>query len=94
MNNFFDNQRILTLIWNRKFHFVVIGIIAVALSALFSGSTFIKPKFKSTARIYPVNTSVLSDESETEQMLEIVNSNDIRFRMFDAFQLYEVYNIN
>lgn len=93
MNNFFDNQRILSLIWKRKFHFVAVGIIAIVLSAIFSSSTFIKPKFKSTARIYPVNTSVLSEESETEQMLEIVNSNDIRLKMFDAFQLNKVYNI-
>lgn len=94
MNNFFDNQRILKLIWERKFHFVLVGIIAIALSAIFSGSAFIQPKFKSTARLYPVNTSVLSDESETEQMLEIINSNDIKLKMFDVFDLYKVYGIN
>jgi len=94
MNNFFDNQRILDLIWKRKFHFVLIGVIAIVLSAIFSGPKFITPKFKSTARIYPVNTSVLSDESETEQMLEVVNSTDIKIRMFDAFDLHNVYNIN
>lgn len=94
MNNFFDNQRILDLIWKRKFHFVIVGFIAVFLAAAFSGPRFIKPKYKSTARIYPVNTSVLSDESETEQMLEIVNSNDIRMRMFVAFDLNTVYNID
>ncbi|MEN8117563.1 MAG: hypothetical protein ABFS16_11330 [Bacteroidota bacterium] len=94
MNNFFDNQRILNLIWNRKFHFIVIGIIAIILSAIFSGPAFIMPKFKSTARIYPTNIWVLSEESETEQMLEIVNSNDIKFKMFDAFNLDEVYKIS
>lgn len=94
MNNFFDNQRILNLIWKRKFHFVLVGIIAIVLSAIFSSSYFIKPKFKSTARIYPVNIWVLSNESETEQMLEIVNSNDIRLKMFEAFQLNKVYNIS
>lgn len=93
MNNFFDNQRILDLIWKRRFHFVLVGIIAVLLSVIFSGPNFIKPKFKSTARIYPVNTDVLSNESETEQMLEIVNSNDIRLEMFDAFDLNKVYRI-
>ncbi len=93
MNNFFDNQRILDIIWKRKFHFILVGIIAVALSALFSSSTFITPKFKSTARIYPTNIWTLSDESETEQMLEVINSNDIKFKMFDAFRLYDVYNI-
>ncbi len=94
MNNFFDNQRILNLIWKRKFHFILIGIVAIVLSAVFSGPAFIQPKFKSTARIYPTNIWALSDESETEQMLEIVNSNDVKFKMFDAFLLDQVYEIS
>ena len=93
MNNFFDNQRILNLIWKRKFHFILVGIIAIVLSAVFSSSMFIKPKFKSTARVYPTNLWVLSEESETEQMLEILNSRDIKFKMFDAFDLDEVYAV-
>jgi capsular polysaccharide biosynthesis protein len=94
MNDFFDNQRILSLIWKRKFHFVLVGLIAIALSAVFSGPKFIKPKFKSTARIYPTNIWVLSNESETEQMLEVVNSRDIKLKMFDVFQLDKVYKIS
>lgn len=94
MNNFFDNQRILQVIWKRRIHFMIVGGIAVLLSAIFSSSFFITPKFKSTARIYPTNLWPLSNESETEQMLEIVNSQDIKLRMFDAFNLAEVYNIN
>ncbi|WP_340114977.1 Wzz/FepE/Etk N-terminal domain-containing protein [Maribellus mangrovi] len=95
MENFFDNKRILDLIWKRKFHFVVIGIIAIILSAIFSGPAFITPKYKSTARIYPTsNIAVFSEESRTEQLLEIVNSRDIKFRMFDAFELDKVYNID
>ncbi|MBN1986510.1 MAG: hypothetical protein JW761_09415 [Prolixibacteraceae bacterium] len=94
MNDFFDNQRILSLIWKRKFHFVLVGLIAIALSAVFSGPKFIKPKFKSTARIYPTNIWVLSNESETEQMLEVVNSRDIKLKMFDVFQLDKVYKVN
>jgi capsular polysaccharide biosynthesis protein len=94
MNDFFNNQRILDLIWKRKFHFIVIGIIAIVLSAIFSGPSFITPKYKSTARIYPVNISVLSDESETEQMLEVINSSDIKLKMFDAFDLDKVYKVD
>lgn len=93
MDNFFDNQRLLLIVWNRKFHFVIIGIIAVLISAIFSGPTFITPKFKSTARVYPSNINVISEESETEQMLEVMNSSDIALRMFDAFHLDEVYKI-
>ncbi len=94
MNNFFDNQRILSLIWKRKFHFIIIGFVAMVLGAVFSGPTFIKPKFKSTARLYPSNISELSEESRTEQMLEIINSNDVKKRMFKAFKLDEDYKIS
>ena len=94
MNNFFDNQRILDIIWKRKLHFIIVGVIAVILSGIFSGPTFITPRFKSTARVYPTNIWVLSDESETEQMLEILNSNDLKMKMFETFELDKVYEIN
>jgi capsular polysaccharide biosynthesis protein len=93
MNNFFDNQRILTLIWKRKFHFIIVGVIAIFLAAIFSGPTFIKPKYRSTARVYPSNIGVMSEESKTEQMLEILNSNDVKMKMFKSFNLDETYNI-
>ncbi len=94
MNNYFDNQSIFQLIWRRSIHFVVIGLAAILLSALFSGPAFIKPKFRSVAKIYPTNLEVFSEESETEQMLEILSSKDIKLTMFDTFQLDEVYKID
>ena len=94
MNNFFDNQRIFTLIWKRKFHFVIVGVIAVVLSAIFSGPTFIRPMYKSTARVYPSNIGEMSEESKTEQMLEIINSNDVKLKMMESFPLHEDYKIN
>jgi capsular polysaccharide biosynthesis protein len=94
MNNFFDNQRILSLILNRKIHFIVVGIIAIFLGAIFSGPTFIKPKYKSTARIYPSNLGEMSEESKTEQMLEIITSNAVKFKMFDAFESMDIFNID
>ncbi|MCE4564817.1 hypothetical protein INQ51_10890 [Maribellus sp. CM-23] len=94
MDNFFDNRRILEIIWKRKMHFVIIGIVAILLSAVFSSPTFIRPKFKSVARVYPTNIWTLSNESETEQMIEVLNSNDIKFKMFEAFNLADVYEIN
>jgi capsular polysaccharide biosynthesis protein len=93
MNNFFDNQRIVNLIWKRRFHFVIVGVVAVVLAAIFSGSAFIRPMYKSTARIYPSNIGEMSEESKTEQMLEIINSNDVKLQMFDAFPLNEDYKV-
>lgn len=94
MDNFFDNQRILSLIWKRKIHFIVVGVIAIFFGAIFSGPTFIKPKFKSTARIYPTNLGEMSEESKTEQMLEIINSNIVKFKMFNAFESKDIFKIS
>jgi len=95
MTNFFDNQNLLEIIWKWKKHLIVVGILAIVFSAIFSSSVFIKPKFKSTARIYPsFNIYTFSDESESEQLLEFANSQDIKFKVIDAFNLSEVYKIS
>ncbi len=95
MINFFDNQNLLEILTKWWKHLIVVGIVAVGFSVLFSSSTFIKPKYKSTARIYPSNNIyTFSDESESEQLLEIIGSQDIKFRVIDAFNLSDVYKIS
>ena len=95
MTNFFDNQNLLEIIWKWKKHLIVVGILAIVFAVIFSSPMFIQPKFKSTARIYPsYNIYTFSDESESEQMLEFINSQDIKFRVIDAFNLSEVYKIS
>jgi capsular polysaccharide biosynthesis protein len=95
MTNFFDNQNLLEIIWKWKKHLIVVCTLAIVFSAIFSSSVFIKPKFRSTARIYPsFNIYTFSDESESEQLLEFINSQDIKFRVIDAFNLSEAYKIN
>jgi capsular polysaccharide biosynthesis protein len=95
MTNYFDNQNILDIIWKWRKHLIVVAILAVVISAVFSSSAFIKPKYKSTARIYPSNNIyVFSEESESEQLLEFINSIDIKLQTIEAFHLDEVYNIS
>lgn len=95
MSNYFDNQHLLRIIWKWKKHLIAVGTIAVVLSAVFSSSTFIKPKYKSTARIYPsINIYTFSDESQSEQLLEIINSRDLKLQVIDMFNLSEVYKIS
>lgn len=95
MINFFDNQNLLDIVLKWKKHILIVGVLAVLFSSIFSSSVFIKPKFKSTARIYPsFNIYTFSDESESEQLLEFINSQDIKFKVIDAFNLSEVYHIS
>ncbi len=77
-----------------KWHLLVLAVVAGGLGALFSSSWFIKPKFKSTAVVYPANIAPLSEESESEQMLELLQSDDIKFEVIDAFDLYEHYGVD
>jgi capsular polysaccharide biosynthesis protein len=95
MTNFFDNQNLLEIIWKWKKHLIVVAILAIVVSAIFSSSTFIKPKYKSTARIYPSkNIYIYSEESESEQLLEIISALDIKLRVIDAFNLSDAYKIS
>lgn len=95
MTNFFDNQNLLETILKWKKHLIFVGILAAILSYIFSSSIFITPKYKSTARIYPSkNIYVFSDESQSEQLLEIISALDIKLRVIDAFNLSQVYKIS
>ncbi|MFC2117863.1 hypothetical protein ACFLSY_04395 [Bacteroidota bacterium] len=93
MENFFNNRNLLGIVLKWKYHLIVIAFVAAALSAVFSSSKFIDPMFKSTAVAYPVNLGEMSDETDTEQMLEILQSNYIRERIYDAFELDKHYEI-
>ncbi|MEA1874183.1 MAG: hypothetical protein U9N51_07125 [Bacteroidota bacterium] len=94
MENYFKNSSIFELISRWKIHLLIIVIVAGGLGILFSSSIFITPKYSSYAVLYPANISPMSEESETEQMLELIQSQDIRFRVFDAFDLGSHYSIS
>lgn len=94
MENFFDISKIFKMLWKWKIGLTVVVIVALAASVLISSPLFIKPKYKSTARLYPVNIAEYSEESESEQLLEFLNSTDIKFKLIEEMKLDEVYRIN
>lgn len=94
MENYFKTKSIFVLIMKWKWHLLVLAVVAGGLGVLFSSSWFIKPKFKSTAVVYPANISPVSEESETEQMFELLQSEDIKFKIINAFDLYEHYGVD
>ncbi len=94
MQSQFYQINILKFLNKWKIHLGVIVLIAVVLSAIFSSSMFITPKFKSFAIVYPSNISAYSDESETEQMLQILQSGDIRDSVIKRFNLAKHYKID
>ena len=90
----FSYVHLLKLIIKWRIHLLVLLILAVSLSILFSSPLFIKPKYKSTAVLYPSNLLPYSNETPTELMLQIFNSDDIRDTLIAKFNLTEHYNID
>jgi LPS O-antigen subunit length determinant protein (WzzB/FepE family) len=93
MNPYMNNKTLLELGLKWKYHLGIIAVIAAVIAVAFSAPTFLKPKYRSFAVVYPVNLGEYSEESYTEQMLEILNSGDIREKMIQAFQLDQHYKI-
>jgi len=94
MENFFNSKNIIDLLIKWKYHLLVIVSVAVLLAVLFSSSIFITPLFKSFAVVYPSNVSPYSDESETEQMMQMLQSKEIRDSIINKFDLPGHYGID
>ena len=94
MESFFKNKSLLEVINKWRIHLAIIVILSGALGVFVSSPIVMKPKFKSSAIIYPVNIYVYSEESTTEQMLQVLNSNDIKEQMLKAFNLAKHYKID
>ena len=94
MDNNFNNLSLVQIILKWKWHIIIITMAAALCGAVFSSSMFITPLFKSVAVAYPANISPYSDESETEQMLEIINSASIMDSIVEKYDLWTDYKIN
>ena len=94
MDNNFNNLSLVQLVLKWKWHIIIITVVAALCGAIFSSSMFITPLYKSVAVAYPANISPYSDESETEQMLEIINSNSIMDAIVEKYDLWNDYKID
>lgn len=94
MDNYFDNTSMIKTIFKWKWHIIIITVAAAILGAIFSGSKFITPLFKSDAIVYPTHIEEYSDETLTEQMLQIMQSQEIMDSVVDKFDLLKHYKID
>ncbi|MBW6460739.1 MAG: hypothetical protein K0B08_09215 [Bacteroidales bacterium] len=94
MEKYFNNTNLVNLLLKWRIHLAVILVVAVVLAVIFSSPFFITPKFKSHAILYPANVSPYSEESETEQMFQILLSQDIADSVIRKFELDKHYKID
>lgn len=72
---------------------IIVGVVAVIGSAIFSGPTFITPKYKSQAIVYPINLYAYGMESLTEQMIQLFESSAVRDSLIHKYNLADVYEL-
>jgi capsular polysaccharide biosynthesis protein len=94
MNPFFSSLSVIDLLYKWRIALASITLIGGALGAIFSGKNFITPQYKSEAVVYPANIRPYSDETETEQMLQIMEAQDIVDSMILQYDLYRYYEID
>lgn len=94
MTSYFNNLNLIAIAYKWRKHLIVATLIAGAAATLFSSSLFIRPRFSSMAVVYPCNIQSYSQESNSEQMLQLLQSRDIKDSLIKVFKLYQHYKIN
>jgi len=74
--------------------FIIVTVVAILASAIFSSDLFIKPRYKSSATVYPANVIPFSGESTTEQILQMLESNYIRDGVIRKYNLAKHYEVD
>jgi capsule polysaccharide export protein KpsE/RkpR len=89
-----DTKDILTVLQSHWKKLAIVAAAAIIISAFISSPIFIKPKYKSIAVIYPTNLMPFSQESNTEQLLQFLTSEEIKDNLTKRFDLFKHYEID
>ena len=94
MSEYKNNSELLGLLLKWWKQLAIISAIAIVVSAVFSSSFIITPKYQSFAVLYPSNIIPMGTETETEQMMQVLESDVIRESIVSLYHLYDAYQIN
>lgn len=78
--------------WRKQL--IYTGVAAIVISIVFTMPQIMTPMFKANSVIYPVNLQAYSKETPTEQMVQLLNSEDVRENLIVDFSLYKHYDID
>lgn len=91
---FFRLNDFLGILQKYLLHLITIFVIAFAVSWFLTRPCFLQPWYKSTAIVYPVNLSPYSTETPTEQLLQLLESDDLKDTLISHFKLMEHYKVD
>jgi capsular polysaccharide biosynthesis protein len=91
MESYFNNKKEMSIFLKWKKHIIIVTLVAGIAGAIIS--YFVKPKYESIAIAYPTNVFPYSEETETEQLLQIFQSADVRNAVIERENLYDHYDL-
>lgn len=94
MSNEFSFRSLLKLVKRNFKLLAILTIVSAIAGTIFSGPQFIRPKYKSTLVVFPMNIFPVSIESETEQAQQIFLASGIRDSVIEKFNLWDHWNIS
>lgn len=94
MNTEYNNSVLFGLLFRWWKQLLVVGIVALVVSAIFSSPFIITPKYRSFAVLYPANIIPMGTEAPTEQMLQVLESDNIRDSITEMYNLMDSYGID
>ena len=89
-----SNYFFIKLILKWKNSFLIITIASTVIAGIFSSEFFIKPKYTSNAIVYPSNLIPYSEESPSEQLLQLIQASEVRDGVIKKFNLAKHYNLD
>jgi len=91
MENYFNNKKEISIFLKWKKHIIIVALITGVAGVIVS--YFVKPKYESIAIVYPTNVFPYSEETQTEQLLQIFQSADVRNAVIEEKSLYDHYKL-
>lgn len=88
------NAQLVTLLLRWWKSLLTVAVAAAIISAIFSAPWIITPKYRSFAVLYPANMISMGTETPTEQMLQVLESDNIRDSVVGLYDLYNHYEID
>jgi hypothetical protein len=85
---------LLRIIKKWRKHLTICFFGSIVVGYIISLPIFMKPMYKSSAVLYPANLSPYSKETPTEQMVQLLNSEDVRDSLVKELHLFKHYKID
>lgn len=91
MDGIFSNKNIIYLFTKRWKPLIIITFLGTVVSG--AATFLVKPKYEATAMVYPTNLGGYSEESYTEQMIQLLHSRDIADSVIKKLDLTNHYKL-